>query len=56
MQWRCARWVGDGYSLIGYGLYKDGRLRLIHEAEPVPPQAQPKDEGLALHWCTDEEF
>ena len=56
MQWRCARWVGDGYTLIGYGRYKDGRLRLTHEAEPVPPQAQPKDEGLALHWCTTRGF
>lgn len=56
MQWRCVQWVGDGYTLIGYGSCQDGRLRLIHQAEPVPPQAQPKDDRLALHWRTTRSF
>ena len=56
MQWRCAQWVNEGYTLIGYGSCRNGRLRLIHQAEPVPPQAQPKDDGLALHWRTTRGF
>ena len=39
-----------GYRLVGYGAYENDRLQVIHEAERAPPEAEPEDNRLALHW------
>ena len=50
LQWRRNEWLRKGFRMVGYGEYVDDRVRLIQEAEPVPPDAEPKNQRLALHW------
>ena len=56
MKCRCNEWIRQGFRLIGYGGYVDGRLRLVHELEAAPQDAKPKDARLALHWGTNAAF
>ena len=56
MKWRRCEWLRDGYALVGYAECEDGHLRVRHRVEPAPPEAQPNDEGLSLHWGTTAPF
>ena len=53
MKWRRTAWVAEGYRLVGYGTYENDRVQMVHETDPVPPEAQPRDERLSLHWGTN---
>ena len=52
-KWRRTAWMADGFRLVGYGTYENDRVQMVHETDPVPPEAQPRDERLSLHWGTN---
>ena len=56
MKWRRCQWVRDGFRLVGYGVYENDRLQMLHEAERVPQEAKPEDNRLALHWSATAMF